>query len=70
MDRELNIFLSLVVLFFLFVGGCHVTERYNDNQSIEDLVRSGADPIDAQCAIRGSKRQECIVRAVTKGHSK
>ena len=66
MDRELNIFVGLIVLFFLFVGGCIVTESHINNQSIEELVKSGADPIDAQCAIRGSVGEECIVRAVTK----
>jgi hypothetical protein len=70
MDRELNIFLGLVVFLFVIVGGCTATVNYNDNQSIEELVKSGSDPIDARCAIRGSAKQECIVRVATKIHSK
>jgi hypothetical protein len=70
MDRELNIFLGLLAFLIVIVGGCTATVNYNDNQSIEVLVKSGSDPIDAGCAIRGSAMQECIVRVATKIHPK
>ena len=53
MSRESSAFFVLAVFSLVIMGGWIVTAN-SDNQSIKDLVKLGADPIDAKCAIRPS----------------
>lgn len=63
---------KIFAIAFCFViatsAGCVGVVNHQDNEAINSLVASGADPQDAQCAIKnsGSNNEVCAIRAATK----
>ena len=43
----------------------------NDNATMEAMVKAGANPMDAQCAVKsGISKELCAIRAATKSEVK
>lgn len=48
-------------------SGCTLSMNYQDNSAIESMVKSGADPLDAFCAVRQQNSSPvCSIRAAEK----
>lgn len=43
-----------IVLVVAFVASCHVGETRSKNEAVVEMVKAGADPAKANCAIRPS----------------
>lgn len=50
------------------ISSCSVAVNYQDDGAVERLVKAGADPIDALCAVRNTTNEElCKIRVSVKG---
>jgi hypothetical protein len=54
-----------VCAFAALVSGCNGMINYQDNTAIVEMVAKGADPLDAQCAVK-EQNSSCFIRAATK----
>lgn len=61
-----KIVMTAICVFTALIGGCNGTINYQDNTAMENMVKNGADPQDARCAIKGQGTAECAIRAATK----
>lgn len=64
MDNELlkvgAAFLALIVALFATISLIF----YHDNEAVVELVKAGAHPLDARCAVGGGTKEICTIRAV------
>lgn len=66
MDKTIAFAFSTVFAVILVFASMAVITNKQDNDAIERLVASGAHPMDAFCAIRGSSHHAaiCAVRSI------
>lgn len=46
------------------IGSCTTLQNYQDDNAVVEMVKHGADPLEARCAIHDS--QGCQIRAAKK----
>ena len=67
--NETTIRVCLIVLtgFVTLIGGC-VIDSTNDTRAIAEMVKAGADPQEAACAVNGINRSHvvCAILAAQK----
>jgi hypothetical protein len=57
----------LVAASIVLIAFAPVTCSMNTNRTIESMVKSGADPADAKCAVAATYNHDiCAIRATTK----
>jgi len=68
MEKITAILAISAMAIILTLATCDVVVSANDNKAMTEMVQSGADPVDARCAIRGSYNSSpvCAIRAATK----
>ncbi len=54
---------AVLISLMLVIGGC-VTKR---DMLIVDMVKAGADPLAAQCAIASTSNYTCLIISAKKG---
>ena len=61
---------GIIVIGICFViasfGGCSAVVNHQDNAAMVEMVKAGADPLDANCAIKGDTSNSCVIRAASK----
>ena len=61
---------GIIVIGICFViasfGGCSIVVNHQDNTAMVEMVKAGADPFDANCAIKGNAGNSCVIRAASK----
>ncbi len=53
----------LFVLIVASVASCTAYQNKVDDESMLEMIRYGADPIGAKCAVKGSSNSECAIIA-------
>ena len=61
--------LVLAVIVAILVGA-PLACSMNDNATIAEMVKAGAHPVDAKCAVKSGGSTECLVRAAMKEPAK
>lgn len=67
-----NLVTICVALVCIVLAASPVACSMNDNYAVTEMVRSGANPMDAKCAVKalGSPDPFCILRAAGKEAAK
>lgn len=56
----------VIAIALVAIPSCTYYSNVKDNQAVVDLVKAGADPIAAKCAIR-SGQTDCALAAAGRG---
>ena len=55
---------AVIIILILTIGSCSVVIDAQDNNAMKEMIKNGAEPIDAYCAVRGvGSNPACIIRA-------
>jgi hypothetical protein len=69
-QRMLTCIWTVVVVGIVCViatfAGCNVAQNYQDDVTMEAMVRYGADVRDARCAVKSADTHFCVIRATSK----
>jgi len=61
-ENRMNVFLAIIgCLAFLSIPSCVVVQNNADNAAVVEMVKHGANPIEAACAVRSGNTQNCLV---------
>lgn len=61
----LSCIIGLVLCTFAITSCVHYGDKI-DNEAITEMVKHGADPIAAKCAVKGPDNLDCVVLAAKK----
>lgn len=59
--QALGIVILGLVLVCCAMASCTATVSKDDNKAMVEMVKNGADPIAAKCAVKGSAGSECAI---------
>lgn len=60
MEKIIALSICFVIASF---SSCTAYTNYDDNKTMKDMVKNGAEPVAARCAVKGSATGVCEILA-------
>jgi len=64
--QGLTVVVAGIILVVCAMGSCTHEVNKSDNIAMTEMVKNGADPIAAKCAVKGAANSECAILAAKK----